>query len=202
MKVKLNLVMNKLVCVAGMPGSGKSVVSDYFVKKGFQFVRFGQIVLDIVKEKKLQPTEANERRIREDLRKKHGAAAIAILNYPKFVRLLKKENVVGDGLYSWSEYKFLKEKFGRQLIVVAVYAPPHLRYERISKRIMPKSDKDLRHRPFTKEETEARDYAEIENLEKGGPIAMADYTIINTKNLTYLMNQVKEVYAEIRNKNP
>jgi len=41
--------MNKLICIAGMPGVGKSVLSDYFVKKGHKFVRFGQITLDIVK---------------------------------------------------------------------------------------------------------------------------------------------------------
>ena len=189
--------MYKLVCIAGMPGAGKSVVSDYFVTRGFQFLRFGQVVLDIIKENNLPPTENNERKIREDLRKSRGMSAIAILNYPKFKTLLKKGNVVGDGLYSWSEYKFLKEKFDKQLIVISVYAPPSLRYERLSKRVIPKSDKDLRHRPFTKEEAKARDYAEIENLEKGGPIAMADYTLVNTKSLAYLMREVRQIYAKI-----
>lgn len=183
-----------------MPGAGKSVVSDFFVKKGYQFVRFGQITLDIVKEKRLPLTEASERKVREDLRKKYGMAAFAILNYPKFKKLLGLGNVIADGLYSWSEYKFLKEKFGNNMTLIAVFAPPKLRYERISKRIMPKSDKDLRHRPFTKNEAKERDYAEIENLEKGGPIAMADYTIVNTKSLPYLMKEIKHIYAEIENK--
>ena len=34
-------------------------------------------------------------------------------------------------------------------------------------------------RPLTNEQAEARDIAEIENLEKGGPIAMADHFIMN-----------------------
>jgi dephospho-CoA kinase len=33
--------------------------------------------------------------------------------------------------------------------------------------------------PSTFAEAEQRDYAEIENVEKGGPIAIADYTIVN-----------------------
>ena len=33
--------------------------------------------------------------------------------------------------------------------------------------------------PFTDEEVTAREYAEIENIEKGGPIANADYTLVN-----------------------
>ena len=183
-----------------MPGSGKSVVSDYFVKKGYQFVRFGQITLDEVKKRGLNPTEANERKVREALRKKHGMTAFAKLNYSTFRRLLTKGNVIADGLYSWAEYKFLKEKFGKNMILIAVYAPPQLRYVRISKRVMPKADINLRHRPFTKSEAESRDYAEIENLEKGGPIAMADYTILNTKEMKYFKRQIREIYEEIEKK--
>ena len=110
--------MKKIVCIAGMPGAGKSVVSDFFVKKGYQFVRFGQLTLDIVKAKNLPLNEASERKIREELRKKHGMAAYAILNYPKFKNLLTSGNVIADGLYSWSEYKFLTEKFKKQLIII------------------------------------------------------------------------------------
>ena len=49
------------------------------------------------------------------MRKEHGMGAYAILNIPKFDELLKKGNVVGDGLYSWSEYKILKEKYQQDL---------------------------------------------------------------------------------------
>lgn len=189
--------MNKLVCVAGMPGSGKSFVSDYFVKKGYQFSRFGQITLDEVKRRKLELNEINERKIREEIRRKHGMDAYAVLNYPKFKNLLKTGNVIGDGLYSWAEYKFLKEKFPKQFILIAVYAPPKLRHDRISKRKMPKNDNYLRHRPFSKTEAELRDFAEIENLDKGGPIAMADHTILNTKGKAYLLKQVRIIHEEI-----
>ena len=65
---------NKIICVVGMPGSGKSIVSDELVKQGFAFLRFGQITLDKVKEQGLKPNESNERKIREDFRKKYGMA--------------------------------------------------------------------------------------------------------------------------------
>lgn len=191
--------MSQLICVAGMSGSGKSVVSDFFVEKGFQFVRFGQIVLDKVKKLSPKPSEKIEREIREGLRKKYGMAAMAILNYPKIKKLLKEGDVIADGLYSWAEYKFLKNKFGKRMHLITVYAPPGLRYQRISARVMPKDDKDLRNRPFSKEEARARDFAEIENLDKGGPIAMADYTIVNTKDMRYFKKQISAVYDEIEN---
>lgn len=189
--------MNKIICTVGLCGAGKSVVADYFTKKGYQFVRFGQIVLDEVKKKGIKPNEKNERKIREDVRKQYGMGAMAILNLPKFKKLIKKGNIIGDGIYSFDEYKILKKEFGEKLIIIAVFAPPELRYERISKRIMLKSDTDLRNRPFTKKEAKERDFAEIENLDKGGPIAMANYTILNTKNINYLIDQTENIYKEL-----
>ena len=121
--------MKKIICIVGMAGAGKSLVSDELVKQGYKFLRFGQITLDKVKERGLKPVEANEKKIREEIRKKHGMGAFALLNIPKLDDLLKKSNVVVDGLYSWSEYKVLKEKYGDLMSVVAVFAPPEMRYE-------------------------------------------------------------------------
>ncbi len=188
---------SQLICVSGMPGSGKSFVSDELVKKGYLYVRFGQIVLDEIIKRNLSPTEENERKIREDIRAKFGMGAMAILNLSKIESLLEKGNVVGDGLYSFAEYKILKEKFGNRLVVIAVYAPPKLRYKRISKRILTKNDKDLRNRPLSSEKARARDYAEIENIEKAGPIAMADYTLLNTKDISFLLSQFTEILNKI-----
>jgi len=115
----------------------------------------------------------------------------------KFKSLLKKGNVVGDGLYSFEEYKVLKTHFGEQLVVIAVYAPPELRYKRISQRVSGKEDTDSRNRPVTTDEAKARDLAEIENLNKGGTIAMADFTLVNTKDLNYLFAQTEEILTEM-----
>jgi dephospho-CoA kinase len=171
--------MSVIVAVVGMCGSGKSVVSDMLVRKGFQYLRFGQITLDEVKRRGLSPTEENERPIREEFRRKHGMGAYATLNIPKFDELLTKGDVVGDGLYSWSEYKVLKERYGDRLVVLCVYAPPQTRYGRLDTRVLAKEDVALRHRRIAPAEAKARDYAEIEHIEKGGPIAMADYLIRN-----------------------
>ncbi len=189
--------MNKLVCIVGMTGSGKSIVSDYFVGKGFGFVRFGQLTIDIIKEKGLEPIESNEKMVRENVRKEHGMGAYALLNIPKFDELLKKGSVVGDGLYSWSEYKILKEKYGEQLIIIAVFSPPKIRYERLANRKLKEVDLAIRNRPATIEQAKARDYAEIENIEKGGPIAMANYTIVNTNSINLLLKELDKILGEI-----
>jgi dephospho-CoA kinase len=181
----------KIIAIVGMCGAGKSQVSDYLVKKGYAFLRFGQLTLDICKAKGLSG-EAEEKKIREGLRQEHGMAAFAILNISKIDELLQSGNqVVVDGLYSWSEYKVLKDKYGDDLKILAVYAPPKLRYNRLSSRQHDaQKDTAIRFRPFTVEQAKARDYAEIENIEKGGPIVMADFTIVNDADFKHLYKQI------------
>jgi dephospho-CoA kinase len=190
--------VNRFIALVGMCGSGKSVIADALVRKGYYFFRFGQITLDIVKGKGLEPTEENEKKIREEVRKEHGMGAYAILNLSRIDALLKKGKVVGDGLYSWSEYKILKEKYSNQLVVIAVYAPPKMRYARLAKRKLVANDKDLRSRPASEEQSRSRDFAEIDNIEKGGPIAMADYTLINTGTVPKLLKQLDKVLKAMR----
>lgn len=188
----------KIIALVGMCGSGKSTIADTLVRKGFQFIRFGQITLDIVRERGLEPTEENERPIREDVRKKHGMAAYAILNIPKIDELLKKGNVVIDGLYSWEEYLELKKKYGESFVCLAVYASPETRYRRLtSRKYEPSKDERMRNRPSTIEQTQSRDYSEIEALHKAGPIAMADFTIVNEGSFEDLNKKLEDVLSEI-----
>lgn len=140
--------------------------------------------MDELQKRGMEVNPANEKLVREDLRKTYGPAAYAILNLPKIETSMQNGNVIIDGLYSWSEYKILKEKFGEMLTVIAVYAPPQLRYERLARREI---------RPISPEDAKKRDFAEIENIEKGGPISMADFTLLNDGDIDHLLSLVKSV---------
>lgn len=179
---------NKVFAIVGMCGTGKSVVTDLLVEQGFSIIYFGGVVTDKVKEMNLPLTQENERPVREALRKKHGMAAIAIVSYPKIEELLKEGNVALDGLYSWAEYKFLKEKLGDDLIVVAVVSDRKVRYKRLENRPI---------RPFTKEEAYQRDITELETLDKGGPISIADYYIYNHSKKEDLKEKVLKILEEV-----
>jgi len=160
----------KIVAVLGMAGSGKSEVARIFEKNGYRRVRFGDITDEELLKRGLELSEENERRVREDLREEHGMSAYARLNLPRIEEAVNKSSVVIDGLYSWEEYLFLKEKYGDNFLTVAVWTSPATRYRRLNRRIMRKRKADA---------AASRDRAEIENLNKGGPIAMADYTLCN-----------------------
>lgn len=163
----------KLIAIVGMPGAGKSMVADFFRKKGIPVLRFGDQTDIGLKELGLPLNEKNERMYREQLRKEIGMAAMAIKIEPRILAAARDHStIVLDGLYSWEEYTYLVKKFP-QLQLLCIYAPPEIRYERLSKRPV---------RPLTREEARGRDIAEIENLNKGGPIALADTLIINETN--------------------
>jgi len=192
---------HKFVAIVGLCGAGKTIASNFFVEKGYQYARFGQIVLDEVKKQVgLRSDPALEKEIREGFRKKYGPAAMAILNKPKFDRLLKKGNVVGDGLYSWSEYKYLKKAYGNNFRCVAIQASPELRYKRLSERKV--IDEKLINRPLSEEEAKKRDYAEIENIEKGGPIAIADVTIVNEGSVDEFKEKLEELFTNRKKQRP
>ena len=179
----------KVVAVVGMVGSGKSEVARLFNGKGFATVRFGDITDEAVKKQGLPLTEENERPARERIRKEHGMAAYAILSVPRIDAALKTASVVVDGLYSWEEYLYLKKHYGDIFIVVAVWSSPQDRYKRLGSRKI---------RPLTLQEAAGRDRAEIENLNKGGPICMADFTIMNQSSMSDLKKQVERIVARLR----
>ena len=179
----------KVVSVVGMAGSGKSEVARAFERSGFSRIRFGDVTDEEVKKRGLELNEKNERYIRELLRKKHGMAAYAQLNLPRIDSALKHADVVIDGLYSWEEYTFLKTHYGKDFLVVAVWTSPRTRYARLTGRA---------NRKLTSDEAASRDRAEIENVNKGGPIAMADFTITNESSLINLRQQVERILARVK----
>lgn len=179
----------RAVFIVGMAGSGKSVVAGVFETAGFARVRFGEITDEEVGRRGLELNEANERRVREELRREHGMAAYAKLSLPRIDALLQSADVVVDGLYSWEEYTLLKNHYGERFTVVAVWASPAMRHRRLAGRPI---------RPLTPEEAVSRDIAEIEQSNKGGPIAMADFTIINDSSLETLQQRTREVISALK----
>ena len=96
--------------------------------------------------------------------------------------------IVLDGLYSWEEYVLLKTYHKENIFVAAVYASPETRYRRLAARAV---------RPLTSDEAVTRDKSEIENINKGGPIAMADFTIVNESTTDNLIKETWKVLHKV-----
>lgn len=175
----------KIIAFVGLPGAGKTSAVDYLTAKGYPKVYFGGIVLDAMTRAGLPLTQEYEQPFREELREKEGKDFVVnrIISQIHELAGAGQHRIVADGLYTWTEYKVLKREFPGELHVVAVVAPKHLRHHRLSIRPI---------RPLTEQEATERDWAEIEHLEKGGPIAIADHYLINDGNLELFHEQIED----------
>ena len=173
----------KIIALVGLAGSGKSSAVEYLTEKGFPKIYFGGIIYKAMDEAGIEKTWDNQQQFREEIRRREGKDFVikrVIKNIHDLINA-GQNKIVLDGLYTWSEYKFLKHEFPGQVVVIAIVTPKYLRYQRMAKRI---------ERPMQPHEVDQRDWSEIENLEKGGPIAIADYFIINDGSLEQLRQKI------------
>ncbi|MBR3163986.1 AAA family ATPase [Candidatus Saccharibacteria bacterium] len=173
-----------------MSGSGKSSAIDYLTEHAVPRVYFGGIIYKAMEEAGIERTPDSERIFREEIREKEGKDFVvrqALVDIRKLIEAGQRR-IVLDGLYTWTEYKILKKEFPTELTVIAVVAPKALRRKRLAER--PR-------RPFNAQEATERDYSEVEKLEKGGPIALADYYIYNNKDMAHFHAQFAEILNEI-----
>ena len=182
----------KIIAVVGMSGSGRSVVVDYLTEKGFPKVYFGGMIYKEMKRRGIEITSdgESEKQFREMIRETEGKDWVVKQVIEETINLINagQKRIVLDGLYSWTEYKILKKEFPGQLTVLAVVVPKALRHFRVGKRP---------ERPFNTKEIQERDRSEVENLEKGGPIAMADYYVLNDDSVAKLHNDVDAILDRI-----
>lgn len=169
-----------------MSGSGKSEATSFLKDKfGFEIFYFGGIVLSEIEKRGFKINNENEKIVREDLRNEFGTGVLAKLASNAIAN--STSSIILDGLYSFTEYKILKELYPDNFMVIAIHSDKELRYKRLYQREF---------RPLTEKEVDKRDYTEIENIEKGGPIAIADYHILNN----YEVSTFKECLTNIINK--
>ena len=173
----------KIIALVGLAGSGKSSAVEYLTEKGFPKIYFGGVIYKAMDEAGIEKTWDNQQKFREEIRRREGKDFVlkrVIKNIHDLINA-GQNKIVLDGLYTWSEYKFLKHEFPGQVVVIAIVTPKYLRYQRMAKRI---------ERPMQPHEVDQRDWSEIENLEKGGPIAIADDFIINDGSLEQLHQKI------------
>lgn len=173
----------KILAFVGLAGSGKSTAVDYLTGKGYPKVYFGGVIYDAMREADIDITPESQTKFREEIREREGKDFVVKRIISQINDLINagQHRIIADGLYSWTEYKIMKKAFPGELSLVAVVAPKKLRHHRLAHRP---------ERPFTDTEANTRDWTEIENLEKGGPIAIADHYIINDSDLEKLHVQI------------
>ena len=162
------IFMKLLICVTGMPGSGKGVVSEVAKELGIPVVSLGDVVREEARRLGLEITAKNLLEVAKKLREEEGRDAV-VKRVAKKISSMHDEVILVDGIRNIEEIDYLK-KVGK-VVILAIHASPKERFKRIIKRGRVGDPKDF-------QEFMMRDLTELK-LGIGSVIALADYMLIN-----------------------
>ena len=179
-----------VVGLAGMPGSGKSLVVETAMEMGYGLVVMGDVIREETQKRGLELNPKNIGKVMLELRKKGGDSIIADKSIPK-IEQQESGKVIVDGVRSLSEVDAFK-KFFPNFSLMAVYASPETRFNRLYRRH--RSDD-----PDGWELFHERDMREL-GVGLGNVIAMAEYLIINENSKGNTKAAVKKFIRRIEKK--
>ena len=178
----------KIIAIVGLPGVGKTDATDFFKKQGIPSISFGRVINEYIEDNRLPHVEKTHKKVRLELRQKHGMAALAVLNEGKIKKALKDNMIIViDGMRSWQEYQYLKKAFPKvKIYILAVFADKDLRWARSIKRS---------HR--NKLYGEERDLDELIGVNMAPTIAYADFLVKNNFSVEDFHDKLEEVYRTV-----
>lgn len=179
-----------VVGLAGMPGSGKSLVVETARAAGYAVVVMGDVVREETQKRGLKPTPENVGKVMLELRKDGGASVIADKCIPK-IEQQKSGKVIVDGVRSLGEVYAFKAHFSK-FSLIAVHASPETRFNRLYSRR--RSDD-----PDVWVLFHERDMREL-GVGLGNAIAMAEYLVVNENKRDEIKARVKEILRVIEEK--
>ena len=165
-------LLKLIVCLTGMPGSGKTIIATGLKSKGFEVINMGDAVRTEVQKRNLEPTSQNLGKLMLELREKNGAGAIAELIQSQITNS-HSDVIIIDGVRSNSEIDVFR-KIGT-VKILSTHGSTDTRFKFLQYR--GRSDD-----PKTRDIFDKRDTREI-SVGISTSIALADESISNN-NLT------------------
>ncbi len=172
--------------ISGLPGSGKSLVSDIAIERGAMIVSMGDIIREEAK-KRGESTKDTA----QNLRAEFGQYIVSELTIKKIKKLQEEgiENkIIVEGIRSPHEVNMFKENFDN-FIILSIFANPTLRFERLKNRMREDDSTDYN-------EFKARDQMELD-FGIGDVISLSDKIIINESDLESYTAKINKFLDEI-----
>ena len=177
----------KVMGISGMPGSGKSIISDIAAERGAIIVSMG----DIIREEAKKRGESSKETAK-NLRKEFGEYIVSELTIKKIKKIQEEgvENtIVVEGIRSLPEVEMFKDNFDN-FIILSIFANPALRFERL--KIRQREDDSDDYNVFKE-----RDYTELK-FGIGSVISLSDKLIINESDMESCIEEINNYFDEIK----
>ncbi|MEC7391497.1 MAG: AAA family ATPase [Candidatus Thermoplasmatota archaeon] len=127
--------MSKVLVLAGLPGSGKSVASDIAKSMNIPVIIMGNVIRRETAERGLEPNSRNIGMVASDLREKFGDDVVLQRIWPIISQELKNNNLVLiDGMRSIAERDALVQLMGFEPEILAILASENIRNSRLIQR--------------------------------------------------------------------
>ncbi|WP_407381667.1 AAA family ATPase [Methanobrevibacter sp.] len=175
----------RVMGISGLPGSGKSFVSEIAAEKGAMIVSMGDIIREEAKKRGESTKETAQ-----NLRKEHGQYIVAELTVEKIKEIRKEgfaSSIIVEGIRSPYEVNLFKESF-EDFIILSVFANPDIRFERIKSR--QREDDTTDYETFV-----SRDQRELD-FGIGDVISLSNKLLINESDLDSYLKQINEFLEE------
>ena len=176
----------QIMGISGLPGSGKSLVSDVDIERGAIIVSMGDIIREEAK-KRGESTKDTAKNLRAEF----GQYIVSELTIKKIKQLQDEgveNSIIVEGIRSHHEVEMFKESFDN-FIILSIFANPTLRFERLKKRMREDDSQD--YAGFR-----ARDEAEL-GFGIGNVISLSDKMIINESDMDSCYAEINEYFDEI-----
>ena len=172
--------------ISGLPGSGKSLVSDIATEKGAIIVSMGDIIREEAK-KRGESTKETAKNLRAEFGK-FIVSELTIKKIKKLEEIGDQKVIIVEGIRSPFEVDMFKENFDN-FIILSIFANPTLRFERLQNRMREDDSKDYA-------EFKKRDQMELD-FGIGSVISLSDKIIINESDLESYTQKINEFLKEI-----
>jgi dephospho-CoA kinase len=188
---KTEMTTDKLVIgLAGMPGSGKSIIVETAKENGYGIVTMGDVVREEAKKRELEPSPQNIGKLMLKLRQTEGKSVMAKKCVSK-IEKMQEPRVLIDGIRSLDEVEEFEGKFS-SFTLIAVHASPETRFRRLDKR--QRSDDPDGWKTFHE-----RDIREL-SVGLGEAIAMAEHVIVNEETVDAAKKETEQVLKKVEQK--
>jgi dephospho-CoA kinase len=180
----------KVVCIVGLPGSGKSEALKTIEKMGIPTFNMGDIVTKIEPARRgiRKVTHDIENEIRQGIRKEHGPAALAVMTAQELEKRGSDFIVIG-GLHTFAEMDYFRDRFRGDFHLVAIKASFETRARRSAFR---------RNRPMSRGDLEKREMRYREQFDVQELVEQAEFTINNEGSREKLSASVRELVERLR----
>jgi dephospho-CoA kinase len=177
-----------ILCLTGLPGSGKSTAAAIFEQFGFEVFEGSTAIKEEMKKHGVEITPSNIESFTNKMKTERGKAFFAAITGERVKEAGQDHDILVIGFRSVAEFEELERVLGSKIPLIVLTTPEGLRFERLSERkIMAIKSKD---------EFITRDRSNIgQGILK--LIEKADYLISNTGSKDELEESILELLEKI-----